>query len=193
MTLNRPSTSAWLSADVGSSMISTRTSWVSALAISTTCCSPTRRLLTVSSGSMSWPRRCSSSRARARSALRSIDAAARELLGEEQVVQHGQVGAEVELLEDDAHPVLGGHRDARQLDRLGRPRAPGPPVGCSTPARTFISVGLAGAVLAHEDVDLARVHIEGHVVEGRGAREDLGHVLRAQGHAARPRRRARRP
>jgi hypothetical protein len=43
MTRKSTSTSAALSADVGSSMISTRASWASARAISTICCWPTRR------------------------------------------------------------------------------------------------------------------------------------------------------
>ena len=42
---------------------------------------------------------------------------------------------------------------------------------------------LAGAVLADEDVDLAGVDVEGDVVEGGRAREDLGDVLGAHGHA----------
>ena len=80
--------------------------------------------------------------------------------------------------------MLGGDRDAGQLDRLA--------VDEDQAAGRLLDAGedlhqrrLAGAVLAHQDVDLARQHIEGDVVEGRGPREDLGHVLRAQRHPCR--------
>ena len=62
MTRNSTSTSAALSADVGSSMISTRASCASARAISTICCWPSRRSPTGVRGSSGSSRRSISSR-----------------------------------------------------------------------------------------------------------------------------------
>ena len=121
MTRKSPSTSAALSADVGSSMIRTRTSWASALAISTTCCWPMRRSLTSVVGVDRPAPAADDSRARCRSALRSIDAAdATQLRGQEDVVGDAEVGAQVELLVDDADPVAAGLERRVQVNRLRR-------------------------------------------------------------------------
>ena len=112
-----------------------------------------------------------------------------DLLGQEEVVQHRQVGAEVELLEDDADAVLGCVGDAGQHDGLAV-HEDAPVGGLLDPREDLHQRRLAGTVLADEHVDLALEDIEGHVVERGRAREDLGDVLGAHGHAQRHRGRA---
>ena len=141
MIRKRPSTSAWLSADVGSSMMSTRTSWVRALAISTICCWPMRRLPTSSSGSMSWPRRSSSSSAFCFSAPRSmapprVISWARKRLSSTVRLVHRLSSWKMMPTPLAAASVTVGRITGSPSMRMR------PLVGCSTPARTFISVDL---------------------------------------------------
>ena len=141
MTRNSTLTSVIDSAEVGSSMISTRAFCRSARAISTSCCCPMRRSPTRVSGSS-----CSSSR----SSTATVGGAlglpvqspepVRVLPAEEQVVLDGQVGAQAELLvDDDDAPVRGLPRRAEQPPhhRARRGRS-----ACSMPERIFISVDL---------------------------------------------------
>ena len=84
-------------------------------------------------------------------------------------------GQEVELLEDDRHARalrLDGVRE-----ETGSPSSSiVPPSGEYTPARTFIKRRLAGAVLAHDGVDLAGLALEPDAVEHLDAEEALPDV-----------------
>ncbi len=73
MTASSSSVSCGVSTAVGSSRISTSTSRVSALTISTRCCTPTGRSSIVASGSTGSPYRRETSTTRARAFLRSSD------------------------------------------------------------------------------------------------------------------------
>ena len=102
------------------------------------------------------------------------DAAAR-LPPDEDVLGHGQVAHEVQLLVDDADAeVLGGarrgdlHLAALDPDRAGVPLV--------DPGEDLHQRGLARAVLAHQRVDLAGAQLEARVLERLDAREALGDV-----------------
>src|SRR3981081_2915475 len=86
------------SAEVGSSMIRMRASSDSALAISTSCCSPIRNSAPRQSGSLEHPLRRPDNAA-------TIDQRAgdQRLAAEEDVVGDAQFGDEVELLMNDRH------------------------------------------------------------------------------------------
>ena len=136
------STSASVSADVGSSMTRTRASSASAFAISTICCCATPRRARDRRSSMSGRARASRPSALGRACGASRRARQRRrLAAEEDVLGDGQVGNELELLVDDADaqpPGVGGRRNrdgpAVEPDLAGvRPIAP---------LRIFMSVDL---------------------------------------------------
>ena len=167
-------------------MMSTRTSWVRALAISTICCWPMRRFADDARPGRCPARGAPAARGPCRRSAAPVDGhAAHELLGQEEVVEHRQVGAEVELLEDDADAVPCAAA-ARWSSSTGWPSMSTRPVGRLLDARQDLHQRrLAGAVLADEHVDLCRactsnVTSSSAVVPG----EDLGDVLGAHGTAS---------
>ena len=137
----RPCTSACERAEVGSSMMRTRTSWVRALAISTICCWPMRRLLTSSSGSMSCSRRASSSRAFSRSALRSMATPRTSSWARKRLSRTDRLAQRLSSWKMMPTPccaaavTLGSSTGWPSMSTR-------PEVGCSTPARIFMSVDL---------------------------------------------------
>ena len=101
-------------------------------------------------------------------ASQSIRPRALRLLAEEDVLGHGHLGDERQLLVDDG--------DARAPRRPGALNETGLPVEHELAFVAAVRVdagqhldqrGLAGAVLAAERVDLAGAQIEGHVASAR--------------------------
>ena len=120
-TLNSVSHSVVDSAEVGSSIIRMRASSDSALAISTSCCSPTLSSATRLCGSMSMPSRRKSAVRRLRDPPPIDDGPGdQRLASEEDIVGRGQFGNEIELLmnDRDARPL--GVLHAREPDRRAR-------------------------------------------------------------------------
>ena len=117
-TLNSVSHSDVESADVGSSMIRMRASSDSALAISTSCCSPIRSSAMRRCGSISMPSRFRSALAaftmRRRSTIVPSD---QRLAAEEDVLGRGQFRNQIELLMDDRDAGALGVLDAGEPDR----------------------------------------------------------------------------
>ena len=152
---NSRSHSAGDSAEVGSSMIRMRASSDSALAISTSCCSPTRSPATRASGSRSMPSRPRSSRAAATVARRSRStppisgSRPRKMLAATR-----QFRDEVQLLVDDRDPGRLGVADAGEAHRLAADPDLALVVGVHA-GEDLHQRRLAGAVLAHQRVHLA--------------------------------------
>ena len=136
-------------------MISTR-AWVdSALATSTICCWATPRLRTGVPGSSAHAEALEE-RARVRVQLLPVDdAAAGRLAAEEDVLGRGEVGDEVELLVDGADAEVLGAPRRPDLD-LAAGDLDGARVAGGGPGEDAHEGGLAGPVLAEQDVDLAR-------------------------------------
>ena len=121
------SRSALSSAEVGSSAI-TSSGWpISARAAATRCCWPTDSC-DAGRAHSAWlrPTRCSSAAGRGLrrpgGRRRALPAQAREAAGQQHVVQHAQVGQQVELLEDVAH-VVGAEGIAPRAGQRGPGRA----------------------------------------------------------------------
>ena len=159
--------------EVGSSRISTLAEMSIARAIATICWTASEYVPTAA-------RSTSMSRSSAREQLRGppahlapVDPAEpARLAADEDVLRHRQVRAEVDLLVDGADPGLlrlqragEAHRLAVQRDRAGVDRVD---AGQHLDQRR-----LAGAVLAHQGVDLAGEEPEVDVVERRDAGERL--------------------
>ncbi len=127
MILNSRWHSAGDSAEVGSSMIRMRASIDSALAISTSCCSPTRSEPMRASGSRSMPSRLQQ-RPGSRGARLAVDdqAGDQPLAAEEDVVGDAELGNQVEFLVDDGDAGGLGIADAGEADRLRRRRSTAP-------------------------------------------------------------------
>ena len=175
MIRNSTSTSAALSADVGSSMISTRASCASARAISTICCCPTRRSPTVVVGSSGSSRRASSSAAMRSSLRRVVDehpAAARCSRAMNTLSAMLRFGNRLSSWWMITMPRLGGVARTAQHDRLA--------VELERARRRRLDPGedlhqrrLAGAVLAEQRRDPARRDGEVDAAQGVGGAEDL--------------------
>ena len=108
-----------LSAAVGSSRISSFTSFDSALAISTSCCLPTPSWPTGVTGFSSRPTDASSAAASAFALFQSISPPRPlTLVAQEDVLRDGQVRDERELLVDDHDPDVLAVADAVEVDGL---------------------------------------------------------------------------
>ena len=184
-TLNSVSHSDVDSAEVGSSIIRMRASSDSALAISTSCCSPTRRSATRLCGSMAIPsllRSPSAARAiRRRSTIvpaisgsrpRKMLSAAREFRNE------------IELLMNDRDSGPLGVLHAGEPDL--RAREPDDAVVVDMHAgEDFHQRRLAGAVLSDKRMHFARPQIEVDVDQRRNSAERFGHARGFEDGAAR--------
>ena len=155
-TVNSRSTSGPESAAVGSSMISTRASKLSALAISTICWSAIERPRTGRSESSLTPRRSSRPWTCACIA-RAVDAleAAERVVAHDDVLRDAQVREERRLLVDHRDAGVAGVVRASGSRPARRRRSISPPSRRTTPPSTLTSVDLPGAVLAHERAHLA--------------------------------------
>ena len=177
MSSKSTSTSASLSAAVGSSMMSTFASNDSALAISTICWRATVSRSTGSAGSSARPSRSNSSCAPpVQGAVVEEDARAALLAADEDVLRDREVGHQVELLVDDADALLLGV--PRPVEHELVPvHAEHAGVGRVDAGEQLHERRLAGAVLAHEREHLAEAQLEAHVVERLHAGESLAHAL----------------
>ena len=194
MTRNRISTSAALSAEVGSSMIRMRASCATALAISTSCCWPMRRSSTGVSGSMSVSSRRRNSLARRSCSRWSMPSTPRVISREAKMFSAtDRLPKRLSSWKTIPMPFRAASADERST--TGSPsRRMRPVVGCSTPAMIFIKRRLAGAVLADEHVHGAAADLEVRLLDRDGPRIDLRNALEAQhdvvnrgGHEAGPR------
>ena len=146
MTSSRRSVSVSVRLEVGSSMMMTRASSESALAISTICRCAIDRFSTRSPGPKSTPRRWSSGSNLARAApsrrSRLQQTAAARLAADEHVGRDVEILEQVELLVDEGDAGLAGllHRQRRVLARR-RSRST-QTTARRTPPRIFISVDL---------------------------------------------------
>ena len=155
-TPKRRATSLPVRAAVGSSMIRTRASKESALAVSTSCWSAMDRPRAGRSGSRSTARRVKSvTGGRVHGAVVDAPQGAAGLAAHEDVLGHGQVGKERRLLVDDGHPGVAGVGRAVQDDRLAV-ELQDTGVGAVDPGERLDQGGLPGAVLAREGMDLDR-------------------------------------
>ena len=143
------------------------------MAISTSCCSPTRRLATRASGSRSSAEAAEQIACGGAHAL-AVDHQAGDarLAAEKDVVGDGELGNEVELLVDDGDALRFGVAHARK--RNGRvidgdlALIVGMDAGQDLHERR-----LAGAVFAHQRMDLAAARSKRYVLEGGYAAELL--------------------
>ena len=154
----------------------------SALATSTICCCAMPRPRTGAAGSMRTPSSSSSSRApRARARPRSTKPKrVRGSRAQEDVLGRAELRHQVELLVDDADAerlrVRAGPRSRR-----ARPSSAISPASLPMrPAEDLHQRGLARAVLAEQDVDLARRDLEVDAVERHHAGEGLADPAHAQ-------------
>ena len=98
-----------------------------------------------------------------------------DLPAQEDVVDDGQVGAEVELLVDDGHAVGDGLGGGGEDDGLAA-QLDGPRGGALNTGEDLHEGGLAGAVLADESDHLALMDLEVDAPQGVGRAEGLGDV-----------------
>ena len=178
-TLNSVSHSDVDSAEVGSSIIRIRASSDSALAISTSCCSPT----------LQFRRRGFAGRCRCRAVASSPsgrlgDSAPiddrpgdQRLASEKDVVGRRQFGNEIELLMDDRDARALGVLNAREPDRRAR-QPNGAVVFDMHAGEDFHQRALAGAVLADERMHFAAHQIEVDVAQRIDSGERFGDALR---------------
>ncbi len=183
MIRNRSSVSPGVSTAVGSSRMSTLAWRISALMISTRCCTPTGRSSTRASGLTCSPYRSDSSRTSRRARRRSSRPSdAGGLHAEDDVLGHGEHRDQHEVLVDHADPgvdrVLGGAGCLRlavdqdlALIRLQQP------------VEDVHQRGLARPVLAEQAADLAWVNPEVDVVVGHEAAEALRDAAQLKFHA----------
>src|SRR5450759_1341155 len=104
--------------------------------------------------------------------------AAARLPADEDVLGHGQVAHEVQLLVDDRDPQVLRGPGREDLD-LGAPHLDRPGVALVDPGQDLHQRGLPRAVLADQGVDLTGTELEAAVVERVNAREalaDAGHL-----------------
>ena len=186
-----------LSAAVGSSRISSRTSFDSALAISTSCCLPTPSWPTGVTGFSSRPTEASSLRGLGVGQVPVDEAAAAPpLVAEEDVLGDRQVRHQRELLVDDHDPDVLAVADAAEVHRLAVVDDLAVVAAGRVDAREHLHQrGLAGAVLTADRVDLAAADVEVDVLQRLDPGEGLGdgaHLQDVLGHGSRrPRRRVR--
>ena len=171
-------TSASASAAVGSSMISTRAFWLSALAISTRWRLATERVPTLTSTSRSWlSSESSSCRERRRispQSSRPIPSLRR--VAEEDVLGDGQLGKEQQLLVDGGDAAGRGVARGDRLQRLVAD-VDGAAVRRVGAGDDLDQRRLAGAVLAEQRVHLAGLHVEVDVLQHADAAEGLRHAF----------------
>ena len=98
-----------------------------------------------------------------------------DLPAQEDVVDDGQVGAEVELLVDDGHAVGDGLGGGGEDDGLAA-QLDGSRGGALNTGEDLHEGGLAGAVLADESDHLALMDLEVDAPQGVGRAEGLGDV-----------------
>ena len=160
---SRCSESLSLSAAVGSSRISSRTSLDSALAISTSCCLPTPSWPTGVTGFSSRPTDVQQLPASALAQVPVDEAAAAALLvAEEDVLRDREVGDQRELLVDDHDPDVLAVADAAEVDGLAVVDDLAVVAAGRVDARQHLHQrGLAGAVLTADRVDLAAARRRG--------------------------------
>ena len=187
-TLNSVSHSDVDSAEVGSSIIRIRASSDSALAISTSCCSPTRSSATRLCGSMSMPSRRSSAVRRLGDPAPIDDRPGdQRLASEEDVVGRRQFGNEIELLMNDRDARALGVLHARELHR--RARQPDDAVVLDVHAGEDLHQrALAGAVLADQRMHFAGLQVEVDVDQRRDSAERFGDAQGFEDDAVAPRR-----
>ncbi len=101
------------------------------------------------------------------------------LAPEEDVLVHRQLGDQVQFLVDHRDAAVLGLARVVKRDRLPVEQHRAIEFGIDT-AHDLHERGLARAVLAYQTVDLARVHVEGHVLERDNAGEPLGDAAHAQ-------------
>ena len=180
MTRNSTSTSAALSADVGSSMISTRASWASARAISIDLLLAEAQIadlrarvqrLVEALQQLRWP-------ARAARDWSTMTPLAQALARHEHVVGDAEVGEEAELLVDDRDAAVDGvagalehHGLAVELECAGGRRL--------DPGEDLHERRLARAVLAEQRGDAAGDDLEVDAAQGVRGAEHLVDLPRA--------------
>ena len=184
ITVISSSVSCGVSTAVGSSRMSMRASRLSALMISTRCCTPTGRSATSASGRNGEVVALGDlADLTSRAALVDEAQAAGVLVPEHHVLGHGEHRDQHEVLVHHAH--AGGHRVARATegDRL--------PVDEDLPLIRLVQAvedvhqgALAGAVLAEQRVDLARFHGQVDAVVGDERAEAFGDPLKLEPHAS---------
>ena len=155
-------------------MMRTRASAPRARAISTSCCSAMRREPASASGSTRGPDP-RQERRRPHTPLPPVDAAPRpiRLQAEGQVLGDGQLGEQRGLLVDRGHAQAPRQQGIRAVERQA---GDGDGTGVRTmgPRHDLDQRALAGAVLAHERVHLARAHVEIDAAERADGAERLG-------------------
>ncbi len=112
--------------------------------------------------------------------LASVDQAeAHRLAGQEDVFRHREVGHQVEFLVNDGDADMLGFRHGLEVPLFTEVADP-PLVRRLLAADDLHQGGLAGAVLAADGVDFARVEAKADVVEGHDAGKALGNVFERQ-------------
>ena len=174
------STSARLSAEVGSSMTMRRDFIESARAISTICCSATERSRTSARGLRSRPMR-RAQRCRLLFQLAAADEEARAgLAADEDVLRDRHVGREGEFLVDGDDARAPARPAGWRSSRASPANAMVPASGCCAPDRIFRSVDLPAPFSPRKRMDLAGADLEVDAVERPHAGKGLGNPRHAQ-------------
>ncbi|CAM5629559.1 hypothetical protein SRIMM317S_04365 [Streptomyces rimosus subsp. rimosus] len=178
---SRWSLSASLSAAVGSSRISSRTSLASALAISTNCCLPTPRSATRVRGSSARPTRASSADACRSVSYRPMTRAPGPLVAEEDVLRHRQTRHQCQfLVHDDDAAALTGPYVPKRTALTAEADLTGVTAVRIHPAEHLHQGRLARAVLPADGVDLPGAHRQPYAVQRGDAAELLGDAVHFQ-------------